>query len=49
MPRTANPDPKGILMKGAEKKAENEVEGNMNVAQLLKSSPEEIKEAEEKG
>jgi hypothetical protein len=25
------------------------VEGNMNVAQLLKSSPEEIKEAEEKG
>ena len=49
MPRTANPDPKGILMKGAEKRAENEVEGNMTVAQLLRAPEEKIKEAEEKG
>ena len=32
-----------------EAKAEAEVEGKMNVAKLMKSSPEEIKEAEEKG
>ena len=35
MPRAANPDPRGYLMSVAEKKAENEVEGNMSVAQLL--------------
>jgi hypothetical protein len=36
MPRAANPDPKGYLMATAENKAENEVEGNKSVAQLLK-------------
>ena len=36
MPRASNPDPKGYLMATAEKKAENEVEGNLSVAQLLK-------------
>ena len=36
MPRAANPDPKGYLMATAEKRAENEVEGNKSVAQLLK-------------
>jgi hypothetical protein len=36
MPRASNPDPKGYLMATAEKRAENEVEGNLSVAQLLK-------------
>lgn len=40
MPRVANPDPKGYMMAAAEKRAENEVEGNKSVAQLL-SKPEE--------
>jgi len=35
MPRAANPDPKGYLMAAAEKRAENEVDGNVSVAQLL--------------
>jgi hypothetical protein len=35
MPRAANPDPKGYLMAVAEKKAENEIDGNLSVAQLL--------------
>jgi hypothetical protein len=35
MPRMKNPDPKGYLMAAAEKKVENEVEGNKSVAQLL--------------
>ena len=42
MPRVANPDPKGYMMAAAEKRAENEVEGNKSVAQLL-SKPEETK------
>lgn len=51
MPRAANPDPKGYLMATAERKAENEAEGNMSVAQLLKGdnnnkeTPEEIEES----
>lgn len=49
MPRDANPDPKGNLLKLAQKKAENEIEGNMNIAQLLSSSKGEIAEAESKG
>lgn len=36
MPRASNPDPKGYLMATAEKRAKNEVEGNLSVAQLLK-------------
>jgi hypothetical protein len=35
MPRMKNPDPNGYLMALAEKRAENEVEGNSSVAQLL--------------
>ena len=49
MPRMDNPDPKGYLMATAEKRAENEAEGNMNIAQLLSASKEEIAEAESKG
>ena len=49
MPRADNPDPRDFLYKTMEAKAEAEVEGKMNVAQLLKASPDEIKEAEDKG
>ena len=49
MPRLENPDPKGYLMATAEKRAENEMEGNMNIAQLLSASQGEIAEAESKG
>ena len=49
MPRDANPDPKGNLLRLAQKKAENEFEGNMNIAQLLSSSKGEIADAESKG
>ena len=49
MPRLENPDPKGYLMATAEKRAENETEGNMNIAQLLSASQGEIAEAESKG
>jgi hypothetical protein len=35
MPRMANPDPNGFIMSMAENRAENEVEGNVSVAQLL--------------
>ena len=45
MPRAANPDPKGYLMATAEKKAENEMEGNMSVAQLLKGEDNEDEKA----
>lgn len=41
MPRASNPDPKGYLMSAAEKKAENEVEGNVSVAQLLNRDNQE--------
>jgi len=40
MPRASNPDPKGYLMSVAENRAENEVEGNKSVAQLLKVDEE---------
>lgn len=40
MPRASNPDPKGYLMSVAERRAENEVEGNKSVAQLLKEDEE---------
>merc|ERR1711871_1605836 len=49
MPRLANPDPKGYLMATAQQRAENEMEGKMNVAQLLSASQGEIAEAESKG
>ena len=49
MPRLDNPDPKGYLMAAAEKRAENETEGKLNVAQLLSASQGEIAEAESKG
>jgi hypothetical protein len=49
MPRATNPDPKGFLMATAQKRAENEMEGNMNIAQLLSASKGEIAEAESKG
>jgi hypothetical protein len=35
MPRMANPDPNGFIMSMAENRAENEIEGNVSVAQLL--------------
>lgn len=44
MPRASNPDPKGYLMATAEQKAENEAEGNLSVAQLLKGDKEDSKE-----
>jgi hypothetical protein len=44
MPRASNPDPKGYLMATAENKAENEAEGNLSVAQLLKGDKEDSKE-----
>ena len=43
MPRMRNPDPKGYLMAAAEKRAENEVEGNKSVAQLMAEGSEEEK------
>ena len=49
MPRMDNPDPKNYLFETMEAKAKAEAEGKMNVAQLMKASPSEIKEAEEKG
>lgn len=49
MPRLDNPDPKGYLMATAKQRAENEAEGNMNVAQLLSAPKKEIAEAESKG
>jgi len=35
MPRMRNPDPNGYLLAMAEKRAENETEGKMSIAQLL--------------
>tara|TARA_S200002703_G_scaffold91229_1_gene78711 strand:- start:448 stop:1047 length:600 start_codon:yes stop_codon:yes gene_type:complete len=49
MPRLQNLDPKGYLLAAAEKRAENEIEGNLNIAQLQSASKEEIAEAESKG
>jgi len=49
MPRAANPDPKNYLLMTAQKRAENEMQGNLNIAQLLSASQGEIKEAESKG
>ena len=49
MPRLENLDPKGYLLAAAEKRAENEIEGNLNIAQLQSASKEEIAEAESKG
>jgi hypothetical protein len=49
MPRMKNPDPNGFIMSIAEKQAENEVEGNVSVAQLLankKLNPTEEREGE---
>ena len=48
MPRAANPDPKGYLMATAESKAENEMEGNMSVAQLLKGEHNKKPDGKEK-
>jgi hypothetical protein len=47
MPRMANPDPNGFIMSMAKNRAENEVEGNVSVAQLLankKLNPTEERE-----
>jgi hypothetical protein len=38
MPRASNPDPKGLLMKAAERRVDNEVKGNTSVAELLSKS-----------
>lgn len=37
MPRMRNPDPNGFLMSMAEQRVENEIEGNVSVAQLLEN------------
>jgi hypothetical protein len=47
MPSAVNPDPKGYLMATAEKKAENEIEGNKSVAQLLKGEDDQATEEDE--
>lgn len=46
-PRESNPDPNRHLLAYAQKKAQDEIEGKMSVAQLLSSSKKEIKKAEE--
>ena len=47
MPRTANPDPNGILMASAESSADSEYEGELSVAQLLQGQgAAEVKEGE---
>jgi hypothetical protein len=46
-PRASNPDPNGHLMDYAQKKAQDKIEGKMNVAQLLSSSKKNVKESEE--
>jgi len=42
MPRVANPDPRGYMMASAEKRAQNEVENNKSVAQLLTSPSKDV-------
>jgi hypothetical protein len=44
----SNPDPKGYLMATAESKAENEMEGNMSVAELLKGDDKRKPDDKEK-
>ena len=41
MPTKTNPDPQNQLMKKAQAKAENEVEGNKSIAQLLSNEKED--------
>jgi hypothetical protein len=41
MPTKTNPDPQNRLMKEAQAKAENEVEGNKSIAQLLSNEKED--------
>jgi hypothetical protein len=51
MPRTRNPDPNGFIMQMAENRAENEIENNVSVAQLLadkKLNPTEERIGQEK-
>jgi hypothetical protein len=51
MPRMKNPDPNGFIMRMAENRAENEVENNVSVAQLLqnkKLNPTEERIGEER-
>jgi hypothetical protein len=48
MPRATNPDPKGYLMSMAERKVENEMEGNMSVAQLLEDKKTSDKDKDKK-
>jgi len=51
MPRTRNPDPNGFIMQMAENRAENEMENNVSVAQLLadkKLNPTEERVGQEK-
>lgn len=51
MPRTRNPDPNGFIMQLAESRAENEMENNVSVAQLLadkKLNPTEERIGQEK-
>ena len=48
MPRATNPDPRGYLMSMAESRAENEMEDNKSVAQLLQENKTEKKEKNNK-
>jgi hypothetical protein len=41
MPTTTNPDPQNLLLKQAQARAENEVEGNKSIAQLLSNEKED--------
>jgi hypothetical protein len=47
MPRMKNPDPNGFIMSLAEKQAENEVEGNTSVSQLLENKKLNVTEERE--
>lgn len=48
MPTKTNPDPQNRLMKEAQAKAENEVEGNKSIAQLLSNEKEDKDKKEDK-
>lgn len=49
MPRMKNPDPNGFIMSTAEQQAENEVENNVSVSQLLANKRLNPTEEEEEG
>jgi len=48
MPRMKNPDPNGFLMAAAERRAENEVEGDPSISDLMSRQKKVISEQKEK-